>query len=374
MSHVAIAWAWGQELPAAAKMVLLTLADYHIPNQDGAIFPSQSTIAKRAGLSRKHVKALLAQLEADGMISIIERRRDNGGNTSCEYLLHLPDDPVRLEAAIPHGWIYVAAAGGATKVGITRDPESRIKGLQSSNPNPVVMVQRWPGSMRDVRRWEEAILAHFAADLLSGEWLRTPPETVVEHISAYLLNVEGAVTTGDRGGVTAGDRGMSPQVTGAVTSGDTQNFLPESLFPQSPPLNDEPLFAELLTQWPTTRHGGVDKAREAFALLNEADRAVAIRAVKPTLVGTVNLKRRQQPTLQRYLEGRLFEEFDGAPEINSDGRYVITPDRPEWSAWLGAVRSKFGQGGVDQIVKLGRYLPPTRWPEGHPNEAVRTHA
>jgi CDP-6-deoxy-D-xylo-4-hexulose-3-dehydrase len=39
----------------------------------------------------------------------------------------------------------------------------------------------------------------------------------------------------------------------------------------------------------------------------------------------------------------------------------------EWSAWLGYIRTKWGQRGVDTTVKTGFFLPPTRWPEGHPN-------
>ena len=62
-----------------------------------------------------------------------------------------------------------------------------------------------------------------------------------------------------------------------------------------------------------------------------------------------------------YLRQRLFAEFEGAPNTDR-GRYVITPDRPEWPGWLDHLRSQHSATLVDQQAARGLFLTPTRWP------------
>jgi DNA-binding MarR family transcriptional regulator len=82
MSHVASAWALLQNPRSANhKMVLVVLADYAHPD-DGTCFPSQTTIAKRALLSERTVRQVLADLEADGFIKRERRSRPDGTRTS----------------------------------------------------------------------------------------------------------------------------------------------------------------------------------------------------------------------------------------------------------------------------------------------------
>lgn len=72
--------------------------------------------------------------------------------------------------------------------------------------------------------------------------------------------------------------------------------------------------------------------------------------------------RKKPPRMVNYLRDKIFVDLDGAPEFDNEGRFKITPKRPEWSRWLGAIRSKFGERGVASIVKTGYYLTQTRWP------------
>jgi hypothetical protein len=62
-----------------------------------------------------------------------------------------------------------------------------------------------------------------------------------------------------------------------------------------------------------------------------------------------------------YLRYRLFTEFDGAPAIDQ-GLFVITPERPEWDAWLEHLQSQHTPSVVDRQAAKGRFLTPTRWP------------
>ncbi len=138
------------------------------------------------------------------------------------------------------------------------------------------------------------------------------------------------------------------------------------------PLKPSTLFEGLVHIWPADRHGNLNKAEESFMRLDATAQAAAHRAAKATMVALVRQKR-SIPKLQGYLDSGLFDEFDGAPEIDADGDFIITPDRPEWKPWMGYLRDTYGQRGVDSAVKAGKWHPKTRWPIGHPN-AVRTVA
>ncbi|AZO61735.1 hypothetical protein EJ078_22570 [Mesorhizobium sp. M1A.F.Ca.IN.022.06.1.1] len=63
-----------------------------------------------------------------------------------------------------------------------------------------------------------------------------------------------------------------------------------------------------------------------------------------------------------FLKKQLFLEFHGAPPIDKDGDFVITPERPEWGAWLGSIRRHYGEPGVQSTIKCRRILRKTRWP------------
>jgi DNA-binding transcriptional ArsR family regulator len=160
--------------------------------------------------------------------------------------------------------------------------------------------------------------------------------------------------------------GRVAEMGGAVSHSSATVTCKEPINPLPPEIS----FAleGLVHIWPNDKQGDLARCRAALGDMTDDMRGKAVRLAKDVLVGMVRLKR-PVPKLHRYLEGRVFAEFDGAPEIDADGRFVITPEREEWSAWLGDIRRQFGQRGVDSAVKGRRYLPPTRWPEGHPNAA-----
>ena len=44
-----------------------------------------------------------------------------------------------------------------------------------------------------------------------------------------------------------------------------------------------------------------------------------------------------------YLRDRQFLEFEGAPQIDREGFFVITADREEWAAWLDHYSGRFSE-------------------------------
>ena len=218
MSHAAVSWAWKQDLPCAQRMVLMVLADYYHPAQDSTVFPSQSHVAERAGLSRKHVNTVLAELEAAGLISIVERTRQNGGNTSCEYIVHVPEEKqVARPVAEPTGVVYVVTCGKRTKIGIARDIGKRLASLQTSNPDPVELVHTFPGPMKLVRQWEKQAHEQLKEHRISGEWFELSALEVVAVVEPLTQAVEGGMSP-EVTGV------QEPEVTAPVTTGDTINL------------------------------------------------------------------------------------------------------------------------------------------------------
>jgi len=93
MSHYMTALAMKQTgLKPAAKIVLYWLADHH-NSETGACFPSLARLAEECEMGKASVIRHLNSLEESGLISRQQRHRENGSQSSTEYILHL-DDPV----------------------------------------------------------------------------------------------------------------------------------------------------------------------------------------------------------------------------------------------------------------------------------------
>jgi hypothetical protein len=69
------------------KLVLMLLADW--ADETGEAWPKQSTIAKKAMCSVRHVIDLVQELEADSYLTRIRTRRRDGRQGSNRYKLHL---------------------------------------------------------------------------------------------------------------------------------------------------------------------------------------------------------------------------------------------------------------------------------------------
>ena len=79
MSHKALQWALGVtaegNLPPAAALLLIVLADHHNPEK--GCFPSQKTLSKRTGMTSRWVRKCLRILAAQGLVRTVCRGRRN---------------------------------------------------------------------------------------------------------------------------------------------------------------------------------------------------------------------------------------------------------------------------------------------------------
>ena len=100
MSHYMTALAMRQTgLKPAAKIVLYWLADHH-NGETGLCFPSLNTLAKECEMDVATVKRHLGGLEDLGLIERKQRHRENGSQTSTQYILRL-DAPLAQNAPPP---------------------------------------------------------------------------------------------------------------------------------------------------------------------------------------------------------------------------------------------------------------------------------
>lgn len=70
----------GRELAPAARLLLRSIADYCGDNP--SCWPSVRRLAAETGLSDRHIRRMLRELEASGWLIVSERRRPDGGRTS----------------------------------------------------------------------------------------------------------------------------------------------------------------------------------------------------------------------------------------------------------------------------------------------------
>lgn len=137
--------------------------------------------------------------------------------------------------------------------------------------------------------------------------------------------------------------------------------------PPSPPsrggLGDE--FGELASRYPPDKVGDLDTAFRTYRGLTEIERHQALECAAP-FVRAMILRGARVPKLSTFLGERRFVEFHGAPDVDKDGHFVITPDRPEWRHWLGSIRSKYGEAGVQTSIRHRKIVRETRWPPDLP--------
>ena len=97
MSHYMTALAMKQVgLKPATKIVLYWLSDHH-NSETGECFPSHKRLAELCEMTDRSVRNHLEELQNLGLIKIVERKRDNGSQTSNSYELHLVDGVERVE-------------------------------------------------------------------------------------------------------------------------------------------------------------------------------------------------------------------------------------------------------------------------------------
>jgi hypothetical protein len=122
-------------------------------------------------------------------------------------------------------------------------------------------------------------------------------------------------------------------------------------------------FSKLWNEWPDLhRPDNRDAAATTFAKLSPADQELAVRYARDWR-RLQALRGSKHAQMFPYLKRCQFRELVDAPDFDKDGDFIITPTRPEWSQWLGVIRSQYGERGVESALKTGRVVRKTRWPE-----------
>lgn len=122
-------------------------------------------------------------------------------------------------------------------------------------------------------------------------------------------------------------------------------------------------FKILWEAWPTGyRPDSREAAATVFAKLSSEDRSKALLGVRSYCRAMALRRKRLQ--MMPYLKQKRFADYHDEPELDEDGRFIIRPKSPEWAPWLGAVREKFGEPGVQSIVRNGFFRDERRWPDG----------
>jgi len=89
MSIQAMEWAWQQDVAPLEKLVLLAIA-WNCNGKTGACFPGANGIAERTGLQRRSLRRLIVELEKEKLLGRSPRYREDGGQTSNDYVLKIP--------------------------------------------------------------------------------------------------------------------------------------------------------------------------------------------------------------------------------------------------------------------------------------------
>lgn len=124
MSFKTILWAFEQQgLAPASKLALVVLASF--ADESASCFPSLATIANMSGVSVRTAQRSLADLERVGLISRVERTRENGSQASSRYFLNVPES-----ASHARGGVTICQGGGDTCVTGGGDTAVTPKNLQ----------------------------------------------------------------------------------------------------------------------------------------------------------------------------------------------------------------------------------------------------
>ena len=121
-------------------------------------------------------------------------------------------------------------------------------------------------------------------------------------------------------------------------------------------------FDELISRWcqvslPDNRN----LARSLFDdLPTEGEREAAVQCA-PVFCQR-NRCQGKEPHLIPYLKQHAWRELNGAPEIDQDGLFIITPDREEWEPWLDHIASTIGTVARRDAEQEGRIARITRFP------------
>lgn len=170
--YEAIAWALAVgervRLPPAARVVLLVLA-HHTYQDTWTAWPGQARIAALAGVSTRHVRSLLRDLEGRALIRATHRPGSGGGRQTDAYLLL--GYPQATGTAVP---VAVEASGNPAQATgnleqASGTPVPPNKQLNLSQPNHQRARKRAGGGGRENKKPNGAELAAYLDTLPASD-------------------------------------------------------------------------------------------------------------------------------------------------------------------------------------------------------------
>ncbi|MDR6632366.1 hypothetical protein J2X72_001150 [Phyllobacterium sp. 1468] len=127
-------------------------------------------------------------------------------------------------------------------------------------------------------------------------------------------------------------------------------------------------FSKFWNDWSEVHRPDKREAAEAvFLKLSESDQIAAVEHAGE--YQRLQVLRSKPALMFPYLRNRLFADLINAPPTDHDGEFIITPDRPEWSEWLGEMRRRHGEPIAQGIVRQKKIIVKTRWPVRHTKAA-----
>jgi len=120
-------------------------------------------------------------------------------------------------------------------------------------------------------------------------------------------------------------------------------------------------FQKLWDDWPSKeRPEKIKAAKWAFDRLSTTEQSSAVRQARR--FRDLAKAKKDMALMIPYLKNREFQDLEGAPEINADGRFIITPDRPEWLAWRKHIGTKYSDAAVERLDARKSFFADARWP------------
>lgn len=97
-------------------------------------------------------------------------------------------------------YLYVvcyAELSGPCKIGMTENPRSRLRSLQTGNPQTLRFSELWGGMTRDGADFAEKYLHRWLSGRrLAGEWFDGDPEFITQH-AGFVISCMAAAAAGD---------------------------------------------------------------------------------------------------------------------------------------------------------------------------------
>jgi len=131
-------------------------------------------------------------------------------------------------------------------------------------------------------------------------------------------------------------------------------------------------FKKLWEEWPSKeRPDKMKAAKWAFDRLTAEEQRNAVS--QAGVFCRISKAQKEIARMITYLKEHQFEDLVNGPEVDTNGMFILTPEREEWQAWREYFRQKHGDASAKRVDAKKFFLTETRWPPelpSVPNEQV----